>query len=108
MNNFENIGMLFASFHYIFQIPYILYLTPRIGPNYREIFENKIDKFLLIFLFISGLVSSFKSIKWFEASVVSLIPFVFVWFYALGRWSIKNPKGVLYYMLEGQTILGFC
>ncbi|MCS7201364.1 MAG: hypothetical protein NZ841_01095, partial [Dictyoglomus sp.] len=57
-DKFEYIGTFLASFHYIFQIPYVIYLTARVKLPFNKIIDNNLDKFLLILLFISGLISS--------------------------------------------------
>ncbi|ACI20096.1 O-antigen ligase family protein [Dictyoglomus thermophilum] len=104
----EKLGTVLSSFSYFFQIPFALYLTSKVKNFWEKFFEDRQDKIILGLLFISGIISSLLSVKKLEAFLASLIPFVFVWFYVLGKHSIKlNIKSILYYILIGSSMLGF-
>ncbi|MGB9810484.1 O-antigen ligase family protein [Dictyoglomus turgidum] len=104
----EKLGLIFSSFSYIFQIPFVFYLILRVKKLRIKFIEDDKDKIILVLLFISGVISSLLSSKKLEAFLVSLIPFIFVGFYILGKEGLKESnKNIIYYILLGSSILGF-
>src|SRR6056297_3308750 len=89
-----------------FNILSLIVLSSTRGKRLKKANWNKINLYFWAGLFISGAISVINAYDTAKAIPAFLIPFVFIWFYIMGKYFIDNPVTFLKDVIRGTTILG--
>lgn len=68
--------------------------------------QERRDLWLYAILALVGIISIIGAYDVQRGIVNFLVPFLFIWLYALGRWAIKDPTRFLVSMLHGTAFFG--
>ena len=88
-----------------FNIINLIVLSSLRGKRLKKTKWNKINIYFWSALFISGVISTIGAYDVSKAIPNFLIPFVFIWFYIMGKYFIDKPITFLKDMVRGTTIL---
>lgn len=88
-----------------FNILNLLVLSSLRGKRLRKAKWNKINLYFWAGLFITGVISTIFAYDVAKAIPNFLIPFIFIWFYIMGKYFIDHPVTFLKDMIRGTTIL---
>src|SRR5690606_7360213 len=61
----------------------------------KKIKSDRLNLYFWLFLAISSIISVIFAINKSVALPTSLVPFLFIWLYILGRWVIQNPASFI-------------
>ncbi len=90
-----------------FNILNLVVLSSIRGKRLKNADWDKVNLFFWAGLFISGIISIIGAYSVSKAIPSFLIPFVFIWFYIMGKYFIDNPVVFIKDMVKGTTILAF-
>ncbi len=90
-----------------FNILNLVVLSSLRGKRLKNVDWDKANLFFWAGLFISGIISIMGAYSVSKAVPAFLIPFVFIWFYIMGKYFIDNPVVFIKDMVKGTTILAF-
>jgi len=76
------------------------------GKRLKNAQWNRINLYFWAGLFLAGIISTTTAYNVSKAIPAFLIPFVFIWFYIMGKYFIDNPVTFLKDVIRGTTILG--
>ncbi|MFO7815439.1 MAG: O-antigen ligase family protein [Halanaerobiales bacterium] len=88
-----------------FNVLNLVVLSSLRGKRLKNVDWDKVNLFFWAGLFISGVISVIGAYSVSKAIPSFLIPFVFIWFYIMGKYFIENPVVFLKDMVRGTTIL---
>ena len=90
-----------------FNIFSLVVLSSTRGKRLKNADWDKVNLFFWAGLFISGIISIIGAYSVSKAIPSFFIPFVFIWFYIMGKYFIDNPVVFIKDMVKGTTILAF-
>ncbi|MGM0446465.1 MAG: O-antigen ligase family protein [Bacillota bacterium] len=88
-----------------FNILSLIVLSSTRGKRLKKVKWNKINLYFWAGLFISGVISVITAYDTTKAIPSFLIPFIFIWFYIMGKYFIDNPVIFLKDMIKGTVFL---
>lgn len=71
----------------------------------KKIKSDRLNLYFWLFLAISSIISVIFAINKSVALPTSLVPFLFIWLYILGRWVIQNPASFIQDLIRGAALL---
>ncbi|MFW6022935.1 MAG: O-antigen ligase family protein [Halanaerobiaceae bacterium] len=90
----------------IFNLIGIIVISIKRRNRFKKIYSDSINIYFWLALAVSGIVSIIISYNKPLALLSFFVPFLFVWFYVMGRWYIDNPVRFLEDVIKGTAILG--
>ncbi len=105
-NRWERFFGLTMNIHPIFNIIGMIGLSIKKRSKFSLIKTDKINLYFWIGLVFTGIISIVSAYNRVTAISSSLIPFLFIWMYILGRWYIENPVRLLEDILKGTAFMG--
>lgn len=85
----------------------VLLLSTRSKRVIQGLLTQRKDLYVWGSLAVLGWLSVFNAVNIPRAALNWLVPFVFLWVYALGRWSVHNPEQFLHDLLRATGVLAF-
>ena len=102
----ERIMGLTMNINPAFNLLNLILLSSLRGKRLKNADWNRINLYFWAGLFLSGLISTTTAYNVSKAIPAFLIPFIFIWFYIMGKYFIDNPITFLKDVVRGTTFLG--
>lgn len=106
-NKWERFLGITMNINPLFNLIGLIGLSVSRRDRFRRIKEDKKNLYLWSLLALAGIISILGAYNILSAMASFLIPFIFIWFYIIGRWYIDDPVTLLKDVLIGTGILGF-
>ncbi len=106
VNSWERFFGLTLNINPLFNIIGIIVLSIKKRDRFKKIYTDSVSLYFWIGLVLSGIISIILSYNKSFAITSFFIPFLFIWFYVLGRWYIDRPIRFLKDVIKGTAFLG--